>query len=152
MNFRKATIKDVDTLIKLRIDLLLILFGSLTKNDEDIIRMRLAGYFVKHIDFDFIAMLAEENNNIVSTVFLVTSELPAGPEFITGKKGTLVNVFTYPEYRRMGLATKLIKLIIEIAKQNGVSMIDLYASKDGKPLYERFGFTEPNLVAMQLEL
>ena len=154
MNIRKATIEDIDTLIKLRIDLLLTLCGSLTTDEEIAIRLQLATYFVKHINYDFIAILVEIDNNIASTAFLAISEIPANPKFITGKKGTLLNVFTYPEYRRMGLATKVISLIIEDAKQIGVSTIDFDATQEGKPLYEKFGFTEPeiNHTTMKLQL
>ncbi len=154
MNIRKATIEDIDILIKLRIDLLLALCGSLASDEEIAIRSQLSTYFFKHINHDFLAILAEIDNNVVSMAFLVISEMPASPEFITGKRGTLLNVFTYPEYRRMGFATKVISLIIEDAKQYGVSMIDLDATQDGKLLYEKLGFTEPksNHIAMKLQL
>ncbi len=155
MNIRKATIKDIDALIKLRLDLLLAVCGSLTTDEEIAIRSQLATYFVKHINHDFIAILAEIDNNVVSIAFLAISEMPANLEFITGKRGTLFNVFTYPEHRRMGFATKVLSLIIEDAKQFGVSAIDLDATQDGKPLYEKLGFTEPKSkqhIGMKLQL
>ncbi|TGE39393.1 GNAT family N-acetyltransferase [Desulfosporosinus fructosivorans] len=80
------------------------------------------------------------------------SERPANPSFITGKTGTLLNVFTYPKYRRMGSATKAICKIIDEAKRLGVSSIDLSATQDGKPLYEKLGFIEPKCTQMRLQL
>lgn len=68
-------------------------------------------------------------------------EKPANPSYKTGKTGTLLNVFTYPEYRRMGLATSVIKAIIDEAKKLDIASIDLAATDFGKPLYEKLGFT-----------
>lgn len=54
----------------------------------------------------------------------------------------MLNVLTYPEYRRMGIATKVIERIIEEAKALGVSNIELSATLGGRPLYEKLGFVE----------
>jgi ribosomal protein S18 acetylase RimI-like enzyme len=142
MNIRKATIEDMEILIKLRFDYLLADRGKLTADEVTTIRSQLTTYYAKHINHGFIALLAEIDNNVVSTAFLAISEKPANPAFITGKTGTLLNVFTYPEYRRMGFATNLICQIIGEAKQLGMSSIDLSATQDGKLIYEKLGFIE----------
>lgn len=153
MNIRKATNKDIEVLIQLRIDYLLADKGSLSKNEKILIQSQLKAYYPKHINHDFIAILAEINNEVVSTAFLAISEKPANTYFITGKTGTLLNVFTYPDYRRMGLATSVIRAIIDEAKKLGVSSIDLSATEDGKPLYEKLGFTERTIYTpMKLQL
>jgi ribosomal protein S18 acetylase RimI-like enzyme len=154
IHIRKATISDVDILIKLRFDFLLTLYDNLTKDEDILIREQLATYFINHINYDLLAIFAEIDNNISSTAFLVISEMPANLESINGKRGTLLNVFTYPKYRRMGLATKVIKQIITDAKQIGISAIDLDATQDGKLLYEKLGFIEPgfNHTTMKLNL
>lgn len=154
MNIRKATLKDIDLLIRLRFDYLLVDRGSLTTEEKEIIRSQLISYYTKHINTSFIAILAEMDDTVVSTAFLAISEKPANPAFITGKTGTLLNVFTYPEYRRKGFATQVISQIIEEAKLSGVSSIDLSASPEGKPLYEQLGFTEPKskYTPMKLQL
>lgn len=153
MNIRKATIDDISILIKLRLDYLTADGYKLTTDEENAIRLQLATYFTQHINHDFIAVLAESDNNIFSTAFLAISEKPANPTFITGKTGTLLNVLTYPEYRRMGIARKVLSKIIDEAKQLGVSSIDLSATQDGKPLYKKLGFIEsPKYTAMKLQL
>ena len=72
--------------------------------------------------------------------------------FITGITGTLLNVLTYPEHRRKGIATKVIGKIIDEAKKVGVSHINLSATSDGKYLYEKMGFKESNYTTMGLKL
>jgi ribosomal protein S18 acetylase RimI-like enzyme len=152
MNIRKATIEDINILIKLRFDYLFADRGNLTKDEEIAIRSQLNTYYRKHINNNFIAILAEIDNNVVSTAFLAISEKPANPTFITGKTGTLLNVLTYPEYRRMGIATKVMSKIIDEAKQLGVSSIELSATQDGKQLYEKLGFTELKSKYTQMKL
>jgi len=142
MKIRKATIEDIDILIKLRFDYLLADRGDLIQEEEAAVRLQLKSYFPKHIGKDFIAVFAVIDNQVVSTAFLAISEKPANPAFITGKTGTLLNVFTYPEYRKRGYATKTIEKIIEEAKNLNISLIELSATPDGKPLYEKFGFSQ----------
>lgn len=153
MNIRKATIDDIEILIKLRLDYLIADRGILSSEEEIAIRSQLTTYFTRHINHDFIAIVAEKDSNVLATAFLAIVEKPANPTFITGKTGTLLNVLTYPEYRRMGIASKVISKIIDEAKQLGVSSIDLSATQDGKPLYEKLGFVQsPKYTAMKLQL
>jgi len=139
---RKATIADMETLIKLRLDYLATDKGSLTEEEEKVIRSQLLEYFKKNIGQNCVAVFAEENGKVISTAFLAISEKPANPSFITGKTGTLLNVLTYPEYRRRGYATKVISEIIDESRRLGLSYIELSATEDGKPVYEKLGFIE----------
>ena len=153
MILRKATLNDIDLLIRLRIDYLTEDRGKLLQEEEIAVKKQLRAYFTRHIsDNTFIGILAEIENNVVSTAYLAVSEKPANPAFITGITGTLLNVLTYPEYRRKGIATKVISKIIDEAKNIGVSYIDLSSTDDGKHLYEKMGFKESNYTAMGLRI
>lgn len=142
MNIRKANIGDIGILIKLRFDYLISDRGSLTDNEESEILSQLQSYYPKHINDDFFAILAEVDGKVVSTAFLVITEKPANPSYITGKTGTLLNVFTYPEFRRKGFAFKIVQYIIEEARKLDLSSIELSATEDGHPLYINLGFSE----------
>ena len=54
----------------------------------------------------------------------------------------VLNVFTYPEYRKKGVATELLKRLIDEAGKQNLSYIELSASEAGRPLYEKLGFKE----------
>jgi GNAT superfamily N-acetyltransferase len=150
---RKATFDDIELLIRLRIDYLTEDRGKLSPDEEAAVTSQLQNYFMRHIpDNTFIGILAEIEGNIVCTAFLAVSEKPANPTFITGITGTMLNVLTYPEYRRKGIATKVIERVIDEAKLIGVSRIDLSATIDGKYLYEKLGFTESSYTTMGLKL
>ncbi|MCL1882171.1 MAG: GNAT family N-acetyltransferase [Defluviitaleaceae bacterium] len=142
---RKATLNDINLLIEIRIDFLKD-GRTLSQNDERLIRAQLKTYFLKHIpDNTFVGIIAESDGQHMGAAYLAISERPANPSFISGVTGTILNVYTYPEYRKKGLATKVIREIIEEAKQLGVSNLDLKATPDGKHVYEKFGFKEESI-------
>ena len=86
--------------------------------------------------------VARNHEDIVSCAFLLIVEKPMSPSFITGKTGTVLNVYTKPEHRHKGYAKQLMTMMLEDAAQLGVSIIDLKATKDGYPLYKSVGFED----------
>ena len=58
----------------------------------------------------------------------------------TGKRAHLVNVYTKTDYRKKGIARKLVQMLIDEAKEKGVTEISLDATDLGKTLYESLGF------------
>ena len=60
-----------------------------------------------------------------------------------GKTITLNDLFIHPEYRKKGIAKKLIKKTFELAKQIEAVRVDLGTAKDNytaQKLYEKIGF------------
>lgn len=154
MIIRKADHKDIDGLTKIRLAYLSEDHGGLSDQETAALVGQLPGYFASHLGKDFIAFLAEEGELFVASVFLVISEKPANLNFITGKTGTILNVYTQPEYRRQGLAGQLMKLAMEEAGKHNLSYLELSASKDGYPLYRKLGFaeTKSNFTPMKYNL
>jgi GNAT superfamily N-acetyltransferase len=153
MNIRKATVNDIDLLIKLRLDYIRADSGDITASQEEAIRMQLNNYMPKHLAAgDLIAILAEQEGIIASSAFLVIVEKPANLSFITGKTGTLLNVFTYPEYRRRGLASQVVLALIDEAKKSDVLLLELLATNDGKPMYDKLKFKIPSNTYMRLSI
>ena len=58
----------------------------------------------------------------------------------TGRKAYLMNLYTAPQYRRQGIATRILTRLVEDAHRRGVTAISLEATAMGRPLYEKFGF------------
>lgn len=142
MVYRKADINDIEKLVKIRLAYLNEDCNGLPVELQNSIKEQLPQYYKEHIGTDFIAYIAEEKQDIVSSVFLVVIEKPANPHFLTGKIGEILNVYTKPDYRRQGIAGTLLKQAIEEAKGMNLSYLQLSASKDGYPLYKKLGFTE----------
>ncbi|MDR1198934.1 MAG: GNAT family N-acetyltransferase [Prevotellaceae bacterium] len=149
MIFRKLNANDRDLFVKLRMYYLSTEF-DINSIDVNEIERNLIRYFDEHIlKNDFIGMVCEIDNEVVATAFLIINERPSSPTFVNGKLGVLMNVFTYPDYRKQGIATKLIDKILEEADKENVSVIDLNATKEGENLYKRFGFKEVEYKSMR---
>ncbi|MFZ3213728.1 MAG: GNAT family N-acetyltransferase, partial [Terriglobales bacterium] len=52
----------------------------------------------------------------------------------------ILNVYTYPEYRRQGIARRLMQTMIGWCRQAGFQAVSLHTSDDGRPLHESLGF------------
>ena len=61
-----------------------------------------------------------------------------------GRQGTIVNVFTEPEWRRRGVAALLLKEIIIWSRKESLDRLILHASEQGRALYEGLGFVPGN--------
>jgi GNAT superfamily N-acetyltransferase len=56
----------------------------------------------------------------------------------------LLNFYTVPQARGRGLATQLLQHSVDECHSRNVRVITLHASKFGKPIYEKFGFSQNN--------
>jgi GNAT superfamily N-acetyltransferase len=66
------------------------------------------------------------------------------PETDVAREALVVNVYIEPEYRRQGLARRLMEAILAWSREQGVERVSLHASTMGQPLYEALGFTRSN--------
>jgi len=139
---RKAEISDMDALIELRLNYLREDLGRLSAKTEEKIILQLKEYVSKYIDTIFTAFLAETDGKIVATAFMSIADRPANPFMITGRTALVQNVYTRPEYRKKGIATQVLKELIAEARRQNVSYIELSATDDGRPVYQKLGFVE----------
>ncbi len=79
------------------------------------------------------------NDNLIGTVTLNILTLPSG------KEATIWDLAVQEEYRRLGIATKLMKRAEEIAKQQEITRIWLFSGfhrKYAHKLYRNLGYDE----------
>jgi GNAT superfamily N-acetyltransferase len=62
----------------------------------------------------------------------------------SGRHGIVLNVFTEPDWRRQGLAERLMRQILDWARDQGLDRLVLHASEQGRGLYQRLGFVATN--------
>lgn len=142
---RFADRNDIQKLIQVRFDYFSNEKFVIKDDQKEKITLQLREYYAAHLNQDFFAAFAEEDDGtIVSTAFLTVIEKPANLNFPTGKTGLILNVLTYPEHRRKGYATQVLNILIEEARKHNLSYMELSASESGKPLYQKLGFEEPN--------
>lgn len=142
MEFRRFGKNEIDLLVKARILYLREDFKDATEEQFSEIEKNLYGYFEKHIENDLFAFGAAENGEIISAALLLIIEKPCNPSAVTGKTGEVFSVYTRPEYRRQGIAMKVLKMLINFAEENKLNFVNLKATQDGYPLYKKLGFTE----------
>lgn len=153
MTIRNATVNDLDRLIAVRMDFLETIKNPMTADEKERICMQLREYFPRHLSAgDFIAVLAEEDGKLCASAYLMMVEKPANQSFPNGRTGTILNVFTYPEYRRRGIAGQVLLNLIWQAKLAGLSQLELTATQAGRPLYEKLGFALNDCPSMRLRL
>ena len=112
MTFEKANSDDIKDLVQLRIEYLLEDYNEIPQNKLALIADNLPAYFSNHLNKDLFVFVCRIANIIVSCCFLYISEKPPNPVFINGKIGTILNVYTKPQFRRKGIAGRLIKLLL----------------------------------------
>ena len=151
--YRKLTDNDMDLFIRSRLDFINEFHKDVDEMEKDKIKISLKNYFQRQIKHnEFIGIICEYNGKIVSVAYLVIDEWPANRTFINGKVGTLLNVYTYSEYRKNGIGSNVINKIIEEAKKENVSIINLQATEDGINVYKKIGFKETEDKSMRIRL
>ncbi len=142
MIYRMADKNDIDELVRMRIAYINEDYEDISDEQMQQIKKSLPEYFEKHTGVDFSAFVAEDEGKLVSCAMLVITEKPTNPSFITGRTGTVLNVYTEKAYRRKGIATIIMNNLIEYSKASGLDFIELKATKDGYSLYKKLGFEE----------
>lgn len=66
-------------------------------------------------------------------------------------RGNIVNVYTIPQARRLGLARRLMGTSLEWCRGNGILAVILHSSDDGRPLYQSLGFRPTNEMRLVLD-
>ncbi|MEL4106204.1 GNAT family N-acetyltransferase [Oscillospiraceae bacterium WX1] len=140
MTSRFATPDDVETYLRVRFDYFASEGWAVINEMKESLIFNLRIYFETHLNQDFFVSFLERDAVVVSTAFLTVNTIPPNLFAPTGKYGTILNVLTYPDYRRKGYATLVLKSLIRKAGEEGLSYLQLSASKAGQPLYRKLGF------------
>ena len=74
---------------------------------------------------------------------------PQSPE--QTHRAYLLNVYTYPQFRKRGLARVLTKEAIQFCREHGCKALWLHASEFGRPLYESLGFLTTNEMKLAID-
>ncbi|MCR5676162.1 MAG: GNAT family N-acetyltransferase [Lachnospiraceae bacterium] len=143
IEYKRLTEKELDTIIKMRIDQLTEEYTSAGKTvPEDVdLEQALMDFYKKNMAAGtYVSWLAFDGDRIVGTSGMSFAEKPPYFTCPSGKLGILSSMYTDPEYRRMGIATALLDKVVKEAKDYGCGTIYITASDMGVKLYESYGF------------
>jgi len=154
IGYRRATTSDIETLIDYRIRFLNELYNHPENEEIKVLRKSLRQYFSQAIPSNsFIAWLAEYEGRTVGTGGMVVWQMPGRYRGLeTGRLGYILNMYTVPEARRMGICTRLLEELMKEAESLGLKYLHLHASKDGINIYRKAGFVEADQVELVLRL
>jgi ribosomal protein S18 acetylase RimI-like enzyme len=80
----------------------------------------------------------------------IQQRLP-GPKNPSGRLGYIGTMATDPAWRRQGMATAVLRLLLDELDRRGIRRVELHATPDGEALYRATGFAErPGGVEMRL--
>jgi GNAT superfamily N-acetyltransferase len=110
-----------------------------------------AGYLAKAMaDGSFRAWLASDGEHVIAGGAVIISPWLAHPYDLECRRATILNVYTDPEYRRRGVARRLIEVIVAWCEREGLARVTLHASDAGRHLYESLGFELGNEMKLKL--
>ncbi len=143
--YKKATIEDIDILIKSRIEVLRAANKLTEAADMTEVEEQSYDYYMEALsNGTHTAYLVFDGNRFVGAGGVSYFRVMPTYHNPSGNKAYIMNMYTNPIYRRKGIAYKTLKLLVEDAKERGVTAISLEATDMGKPLYEKFGFVKMN--------
>ena len=140
VEFRAADPGDLDLLVQLRLEYIRADLGEPGPGQEDVIVAQLRSWIPANRGERFFAWLAFVEDGPAGVAMLAVNEFPANPGFPTGRVGTVLNVWTRPEHRGIGVATALMGELLELGRGLELSRLELRASAAARSLYERLGF------------
>ncbi|MCR5061502.1 MAG: GNAT family N-acetyltransferase [Saccharofermentans sp.] len=140
INIRIATPDDINYLMSSRLEMLKVV-NDLPEDYEfsDEIVAESYDYF---LNGDHLTVLAFDGGELIGCASMSFIRIMPTFGHPTGKRAHLMNVYTRREYRRQGIAHKMVELLIGETWKRGATEISLDATKLGRLLYESLGFTD----------
>lgn len=141
--YKRATMEDIDELVRTRI--IVLRAANKLSDDVDMSTVEKESYaYYKHAleTGEHIAYLVYDNGKFIGTGGVSFYQVMPTYHNSTGKKAYIMNMYTAPEYRRQGIAFHTLELLVKDAKEQGMLQIALEATDMGRLLYERYGFVK----------
>lgn len=143
--YRKATIEDINELVKTRIIVLRAANKLSDDVDMSVVEKTTYSYYRRALETgEHIAYLVYDNGTFIGAGGVGFYQVMPTYHNPSGNKAYIMNMYTAPEYRRQGIALHTLDLLVSDAKQQGVSQIALEATDMGRPLYAKYGFVKMN--------
>ncbi len=141
--YKRATLKDIDELVKTRIIVLRAANKLPDDVDMSVVEQESYAYYKRALESgEHIAYLVYDRDKFIGAGGVSFYQVMPTYHNPTGRKAYIMNMYTAPEYRRQGIAFHTLNLLVKDAREQGVSQIALEATDMGRPLYEKYGFVK----------
>ena len=141
--YKKATIADIDELVRTRIIVLRAANNLSDDVDMSVVEKESYEYYKRALETgEHIAYLVYDKENFIGAGGVSFYQVMPTYHNPTGRKAYIMNMYTAPEYRRQEIAINTLDLLVKDARRQGVTQIALEATDMGRPLYEKYGFVK----------
>lgn len=149
---REATPADVETIVRHRSEMFIEMgfAPDRVRPHEEATRLWVREHMATGEFRTFFAVAP--NGDIAAGAGMNLSSFMPGPISPAPVRGYIYNVYTEHAYRRLGLATRLVQHCLDICRAQGITLVALHASADGRPVYERLGFAATNEMRIELKV
>lgn len=138
MEYRIANVSDCNDLTRLRMQMRKERDADFR---EEMLYENTFQFFVRNIETGrHIAFICEDQGEIIATAGLSLFEMPPTTKLPNGKVAKLMNMYVVPDYRKQGIAKKMLEFVIDYAQKHSYHKVMLNASPMGEKLYQNFGF------------
>lgn len=144
IEIKRVETADIPLMTAARLNYLTEMQGNRSKTYLDELQQKLQLFFEETMkEGSFFALQAVLDGKVVSYGGMILKKIPGDLHQTSYLEGDILNMYTLPEYRRQGISTAILERLIAEAHEMGVTKIALHCSRDGEPLYRKFGFEEP---------
>jgi ribosomal protein S18 acetylase RimI-like enzyme len=141
ITLRIATIEDCEVLAKLRVEFLSEILGPQQQELADRLTHELTDYFRTAVpNGQYVGAIAWQGSNPVGAGGMVFRQQPGSFKNTSGKSVYILNMYTLPQFRRRGIGSSLLEMLLDDARSKGYYSFELHATPDGEPLYRKLGF------------
>lgn len=141
ISFVRASSDDVDELVESRMEVMREVWDLSAEQDMTRFSDETRDYYERAIPAGtHAAFMAYDGPAFVGCAGISYYRVMPTVDNPTGRKAYVMNMYVRAAYRRIGVASRLLELLLDDAKAKGVDWICLEASEDGKPFYAARGF------------
>lgn len=145
--------EDIEAMVGYRIQYLIELQGERPASVVAELKNELTKYFITGIqNGSVIALVAVLEQKPVAYGAVVLRSVPGDFNGTAYVEGDVLNMYTIPEARRLGISKMLLLRLIDEAQRQGVSKLALHTTAAGEKLYRSVGFHNPVYPYLELEL
>jgi GNAT superfamily N-acetyltransferase len=147
---RAATVADLDTVLRHRH----AMFAELGYSEESRAAMDVEAraYLARAFeDRTYHHWFIDGVDGVAAGAGVSVNPFCPGPRYPRPRRAWILNVYTEPEFRRRGMAGRLVEAAIEWCRAEGIRAVYLHASDQGRRVYERMGFVSSNEMRLELE-
>ncbi|MBR5285035.1 MAG: YjjG family noncanonical pyrimidine nucleotidase [Clostridia bacterium] len=142
VTYRMAVESDIEALCDMALYFLKEKY-PMTEEQAASIRTQRTDFLHRNLNTNIYGYMGFMGDTPVCSALLHVIEQPANRWHPNGRSATVLNVFTWPDYRRLGFAEGLMEMLMAHARTLDLSYVDLQAAPQAKALYEKLGFIVP---------